>query len=73
VLILFLNNGDPKVSFTLPMTAFMFYYSFVFVLMRNTYSKTAISLRLIIMNFLLSFSYLSAFSIAGIMTPWWNF
>jgi Protein of unknown function (DUF3667) len=64
---------SPNVNFTVAMFIFMFYYSFAFVwLMKRDYKRLTISLHLLGMNFLLSFIYITAFSLSGIMTPWWG-
>jgi hypothetical protein len=67
------TGGQPNTKFTFAMFIFMFYYSFTFVkLMRSHYSRSNVFIRLLIMNTLLAFVYITAFSLSGIMTPWWG-
>ncbi len=66
-------GGSVETNFTVSMFLFMFYYSYTFVkLMRPSYSRSTIFFRLLIMNTLLALVYITAFSIAQIMTPWWG-
>ncbi len=61
-----------SVNFTFAMILFMFYYSFAFVkLTKPYYTRLQIMMRLLCMNFLLASIYMTAFSLTGIMTPWW--
>jgi hypothetical protein len=66
-----LNEG---VNFTLFMVVFMFYYSTAFEqwMKPHRLKKGQLFLKLFAMNFLLVFIYLTAFSLLGVMHPWWG-
>ncbi|MCU0321668.1 MAG: DUF3667 domain-containing protein [Chitinophagaceae bacterium] len=56
------------------MFIYMFYYSYAFrKWMAPTTGFWPMFFRLLLMNFLLSFIYITVLSVTGIITPWWNF
>lgn len=62
-----------EVNYTSFMFLFMAYYGFTFGrLMKEKENFLKIVLRLALMNFLLVLVYMTAFSLTGIMTPWWG-
>jgi len=62
------------VNFTFFMVIFMFYYGFTFsYLMRPFKSRGRGIVAIGVMNFFLAFVYMTGFSLAGIMQPWWDF
>lgn len=62
-----------QVSFTPFMFLFMGYYGFAFgVLMASPGKRIKHIFIMVIMNFFLAFVYLTAFSLAKIMQPWWG-
>lgn len=61
------------VNFTLFMFGFMFYYSYAFkVWMHPRKNFWSLFFTLLVMNFFLSTIYMTAFSLTGIMSPWWG-
>jgi hypothetical protein len=61
------------VNFTFFMIIFMFYYAVAFSYLGRPFTKKwKGALTISLMNFLLASAYMTAFSLAGIMAPWWN-
>lgn len=61
------------VNFTFFMVLFMIYYAVAFSSIAKPFSKRwKGALTIFLMNFLLASTYMTAFSLAGIMAPWWN-
>jgi hypothetical protein len=64
---------NPNTNFTVFMFLFMGYYSYCFVAwMGQKKERLKLFFTLLLMNTILSFIYLTAFSLTGIMTKWWG-
>jgi hypothetical protein len=66
-------TGSAGVNFSWFMVAFMTYYGFAFGWLFHKQTPMGVTIiRLFIMNIFLSFLYMTAFSVTGIMVPWWG-
>jgi hypothetical protein len=62
-----------SVNFSFFMVFFMFYYGITFgTLMHEKKAVLKHIMLITLMNFILAFIYITAFSLSGIMTPWWG-
>lgn len=69
----FYATGKGNVSFTFFMFFFMAYYAHAFGALMTEKGKFMQTFpRLFIMDFFLATLYMTAFSLTGIMTPWWG-
>ncbi|MFN0290697.1 DUF3667 domain-containing protein [Pedobacter helvus] len=66
--------GSLSVNYTMFMVLFMCYYGYAFggLIRKNQASIFKMILVLLIMNCMLALIYLTAFSLTGMMTPWWS-
>ncbi len=66
-------TNNHSVNFTIFMFLFMAYYGYAFAILMNDRGKRLQNIMImLLMNFFLATIYMTAFSITGIMQPWWG-
>jgi hypothetical protein len=67
-------GGGTSISYTWFMVLFMTFYGFAFArLINDKQRRWSVTVQVLGMNFILAMLYMTAFSVTGLMAPWWHF